>query len=852
MLRVALRNIRAHLVRFLLSVLAVSLGVAFVAGTFSLRTMLDSTFSDIISTTTIGDAYVRGAHESGIVTATASSLQGAARVPVPLSLVDEIESVEGVDFAMPDLSGSVVLVGADGTAVQSTSAPSFGLAYDVRDTSGHLVAGVGPTSADEIALESATLASSGLHVGDTTSILVAGELRTVHVVGEVGSDTPFAGATISFLDPLTAVADFAPDGVVPTIAVFAEDGVGEDELVEGLGPVVGAADAEAIPREQMRTEAIDAVASQIGFVTTFLLIFASISLFVGAFIIANTFSMSVRQRMREFALLRAVGASPVQVFTSIVVQAAAVGAAGATIGVAAGLGLVVLVRGLLEHVGMDLTGEIPLDASTVILSVLVGVLVSVVAAAVPARRAALVPPVEALRDDVAVPERSLRWRAVLGSGLLVLAACGVAWSVIQPDSASAKSALGLGAIAAVVGMLTVAPVLARSVLRVLGAVFLPLRPVGRLARGNVTRNPRRTANTAGALMIGMALVGGAAVIAATAETSTRSIVDRESNGDLVLQSVVQSSIPTEAVDAVRALPGVLAADAGAVGDVAARHGSDEAVPVTVAGIDPAAIGRSLTIDVLDGSLTEALARGDVAVQRTVVEANGWALGDELTLGGATRQRTVRIGAIIDSHVVGAPLTAPQEVLDDVVSPVQQRVAAVFITGVPTADLDLLRADVTAVVKPFVVIAVMDAQEFANKLADQVNQILVLLYALLGLSLVIAVLGIVNTLALSVIERTREIGLLRAVGLGRLQLGATVTVESILTAVFGTVVGLAVGVGLASALPTVFADEGLGELSVPWGSLAGMVVLAVVVGVLAAVWPAARAARLGVLDAISSE
>lgn len=852
MVRVALRNIRAHLVRFLLSVLAVALGVAFVAGTFSLRTMLDSTFSDIVSTTTVGDAYVRGAHESGIVTSTASSLSGAVRVPVPLTLVDDLDRVDGVDFALPDLTGSVVLVGADGTAVQSTQAPSFGLAYDARDPSGHLVDGVGPTAPDEIALESATLTSSGLLLGETTSILVGGELRTVRVVGEIGSDTAFAGATISFLDPATALADFAPDGVVPTIAVYARDGVSEDELVRNLAPVVDTVDAEAIPGDQMRAETTDEVASQIGFVTTFLLMFAAISLFVGAFIIANTFSMSVRQRMREFALLRAVGASPAQVFTSIVVQAAVVGAAGATIGVAGGLGLVFLLRGLLGRAGMDLTGEIPLDASTVVLSVLVGVLVSVVAAALPARRAALVPPVEALRDDVTVPERSLRRRAVLGTSLLVLAAAGVSWAVLRPDSGSAQRLLGLGAVAAVVGMLAVAPVLARSVLRVLGGVFLPLRPVGRLARGNVMRNPRRTASTAGALMIGMALVGGAAVVAATAQASTRTIIDQESDGDFILQSAVLSSIPREAVDAVRALPGVLAADAGAVGDVAAQHAGDGTVPVSVAGIDPAAIGRSLTIEALEGSFSDALATGEVAVQRTAAESNGWALGDELTLTGQTRQRSVRIGAIIDSHAIGVPLTANQDLLDDLVTPVQQRVATVFITATPDADLEALRADVTAVVRPYVVITVMDAQGFVDKLADQVNQILVVLYALLGLSLVIAVLGIVNTLALSVIERTREIGLLRAVGLGRLQLGATVTVESILTAVFGTVVGLAVGIGLASALPTVFADEGLSELSIPWGSLVAMVALAIVVGVLAAVWPAARAARLGVLDAISSE
>lgn len=853
MVRVALRGIRAHLVRFCLSVLAVALGVAFVAGTYSLRTMLDATFTDIVSTTAVADAYVRGAAESGIVANNATSLTTETHVPVPLTLVDELTAVDGVDSAIPELTGPAVLVGADGTAVQSGQAPSFALAYDTRDVTTRVVDGRGPTASDEIALESTALEQSGLAVGDTTSVLVGGDLRHVTVVGEIGIDAAVAGATISFFDMATALQDFAPEGVVPSIAVLAADGITEQELVDRLAPVVAAADAEARTGEVTRAEMIDEVKEQVGFITTLLLAFAAISLFVGAFIIANTFSMWVRQRMREFALLRAVGASPLQVFSSIVIQAAVVGVAGAVMGVAGGLGLVVLLRAFMGSVGMELTGQIPLSASTVVVSLLAGVLVSVVAAALPARRAALVPPVEALRDDVAVPERSLHRRALFGAALLVLAAASVGSSVAWPDADAAETLLAVGAVTAVVGTLAVAPVLARWVLRVLGAVFLPLRPIGRLARGNVVRNPRRTANTAGALMIGMALVGGAAVIASTAQASTRSIVEQEAKGDFILQSVVYASIPTQAVDDVRALPGVLAADAGAVGQVAVRDAAGaEPTSMSVAGIDPASVGRSLMIDALEGDLAGGLEAGEVAVQRTTAEAQGWAVGDQLTLSGETQELTVRIGAVIESHAIGVPLTVRQDQLDDLVPPVRQMVTIVFVTAAPGADLAQLRADVTEAVQPYVVISVMDSEEFVSNLADQVNQMLAILYALLGLSVVIAVLGIVNTLALSVIERTREIGLLRAVGLGRLQLGSTVTIESVLTAVFGTVVGLALGIALASALPSVFADEGLSEMSVPWASLGAMMALAVVVGVLAAVWPATRASRLAVLDAISSE
>ncbi|MDM7831579.1 ABC transporter permease [Cellulomonas edaphi] len=843
MIRVALRGIRAHLVRFLLSVLAVTLGVAFVAGTFALRTMLGSTFTDIVATTTLGDAYVRGAHEAASVT---GSLGSASRTLVPLDLVPALERVDGVELVLPDLQGPAVLVGADGTAVQSTQAPSFALAYDPRDPALALVAGHAPRGPDEVALESATLASSGLALGGPAQVVLAGEVRDVRVVGEVGLGSALAGATVVFVDTSTATQLFAPDGEVPSIGVYAGDGVSEDELVDRLAPVVGS-DAEAVTGEQVRAETTASIDRVLGFITTFLLVFAGISLFVGAFIIANTFSMWVRQRTRELALLRAVGASPLQVFASIVLQAVVVGLVGAACGVLAGLGLVVVLRRVLAGLGMELTGRIPLDGFTVLVSVLIGTLVSVAAAAVPARRAALVPPVEALRDEVTVPERSLRRRAAVGVVLLVLGVGCVGLAMARPGSDHAGALLGYGAAGVVLGVLAVSPVLARSVLRVLGAVLLPLRPVGRLARGNVTRNPRRTANTAGALLIGMALVGASAVIASTAQASTRAIVSQEATADFVLRAPPSSNVPTQALDDVRALPDVRAADAFANAALLVDGSS-----TAVSGIDPGAAGRSIDVESVAGELGPALASGQVAVQRTSAEDHGWSVGDRVTLAGERGSRTAVIGAVIDSPAFGVPLVVPESLLDSLVPAAQQQVLTVFVTVVPGASLATVREQLTATVRPYVVVTVMDPDEFVSELSDQVDRVLVILYALLGLSVVIAVLGIVNTLALSVIERTREIGLLRAVGLGRFQLAATITAESVLTALFGTVVGLAVGVALAATLPTVFADVGLRTLAVPWSSLLAMLGLAIVVGVLAAVGPAVRAARLAVLEAVSTD
>ncbi|MGV8966078.1 MAG: ABC transporter permease [Cellulomonas sp.] len=854
MLRVALRGIRAHLVRFVLSVLAVMLGVAFVAGTFSLRAMLSSTFSSIIDSALTGDAYVRGADEAGATSPTGQGALGGARNAIPLTLADDVSAVAGVAVALADVNGPAVLVGADGLAVAQGQAPSFAQALYAEDPAVHVVAGRAPVGPTEIALATQTLTASGLAVGETTQAVIAGSLQDVVVVGAIDYGAPLAGATVMFLDPATAIHAYAPTGLVQSVTVYADPGVPAQALVDQLTPVVADAGvtAEVVTGDRLRADARAQIESALGFVETFLLVFAGISLFVGAFIIANTFAMSVRQRMREFALLRALGASPTQVFASILIQAAVVGLVGSALGVLAGFALVAGLRAFLSQFGMILSGRIPLEPSTVALSLVIGTVVSLAAAALPARRAALTPPVEAMRDDVVVLERTLRWRALIGSLLTAGGVAAVGLAVAAPGS-SGGSRLGAGAAAVLVGVLVLAPVIARASLGSLAAVFVvTLKPIGRLARGNVTRNPRRTANTAGALMIGMALVGASSVLAASAQGSTRSIVAEASTADFVLRSPA-AAIPADALTEVRRLPDVAAADAVTLGSVlidtasAARPAAGP--PTVVVGLDPAAFGRTMNIETTDGSLA-SLADGEIAAQRKAAQDAGWRVGTQLVLTSTAGTRTATIGAIIDSPAIQAPVVLPQPLFEELVPAAQAAVNLVFVKATPGTDLASLRADLTGAVAPFVVVSVLDNEQFASELAGQVDQVLVILYALLGLSVVIAILGIVNTLALSVIERTREIGLMRAVGLGRLQLAGTVMIESVLTALFGTVVGVAVGVSLAAAMPTVFADVGLRDLVIPWDTLAWILGLAVVVGVLAAVWPAIRAARLPVLLAVT--
>lgn len=857
MLRVALRNVRAHLVRLGLSILAVVLGVSFVAGTFALREMLSTTFDGIIDAGYVGDVYLRGAEDSSAMVQTGASA-GAVRNTIPASLAGVASDVDGVDLALADFTGPIILVGADGTAVTGGGAPSFAVAYSESDPTSAISQGVAPSDDSQFALEVASAESAGLTIGDTTTLVIGGELHEATLTGLVDMGASMAGATIVFLDQATAAATYAPDGLVATISVFGDGQVDDQVLTERVRDAVESAGSatpvEAVSGTDMREEARSDIQTMLGFVETFLLIFAGISLFVGAFIISNTFAMTVRQRQREFALLRAVGASPLQVFASILVQAAVVGALGGALGIAGGLGLVTAIKAMFAGMGMELAGDIPVTTSMVVISLVLGIVVSIVSAAVPARRAALVPPVEAMREDSPAPAGSLRVRGIIGVVLAGAGAGAVVAAVVQAasdDAASTGGLLGLGAVGVVIGSLVLAPVLARPVLSVLSVPFIAwVKPLGKLARGNVTRNPRRTASTASALMIGMCLVGAASVLAASTQASMRSVVENESLADLVIQSA-SGMVPSGAVADIAALPEVGAADAIAVDSFFVSEASSTKEPTMMyaLGSTPDTFGRTWKSNPVEGDLA-TLADGSVAVQKSAATAEGWAIGDVLTFTSQKGSVDVPIGVIIDSPALGTPLVLGDEIFDLLSNSPADQVTMLLVKGAAGVSPQDLRAAVTAASQPYVIVSVLDNEEFISSLASQVDQMLTILYALLGLSIVIAILGIVNTLALSVIERTREIGLMRAVGLGRAQLATTIAIESVLTAVFGTVLGLAVGVALAAGIPTVFASSGLTDLVIPWGSLATMLVVAVVVGVLAAGWPAIRAARLPVLDAVT--
>ena len=842
MLRVTIKGVRGHLLRFVLTTASVMLGVAFVAGTFVLTDSLQATFDQIAGAASAGtDVVVRGDVRG-------SGGQGVdLRQPLPVGLADRIAAVDGVRGAFPALQGAAVLVGADGTAVRNGGAPSFGFDFRADDPALPLVRGRGPTSRTEVAVETSTLRTSGLRVGDRTKLVVAGTVQPVTVVGEVRFASGSAGATFVVVDRASALRWFAGDGTVQEITVRADAGVTpqvvRDRVASALPAGVTAVTGQAYSSEQR-----EQFASGLGFVNTFLLVFAGVSLFVGAFIIANTFSMLVAQRTRELALLRAVGASRRQVMRVVLGEAAVVGLAGGVLGLLVGLGLAAGLQVLIRTFGLDISGGLPVQARTVVVSLLIGVLVTTASAALPALRASRIAPVAAMRDDVAIPERSLRLRAVIGTTLLALGAATMAYAVVVLDGRRAGVLLGLGAALAFFGLVVAAPLLSRPVIRVLAAPVVAVsRTIGVLARDNTLRNPRRTATTAISLMIGLALVSAFSVLAASTRASVDGLVDTELRADFILSGGT-SPFPVSVAQQAARLPGV--GQVVATASVPVALGARAASGAAVSG---RAVAEAVDLTVTSGTLSSVDA-GQLAVSTSLAQEQGLAVGDTVSARvGVLPAAQLRVGAVFeDSQIVGSDLLVPLALYAKAVPTAYQTTFAALVTVARGASPDAVRSELTALVRPQLVISVQDREQFKDAQAAQINQLLAIVYVLLALSVVIAALGIVNTLALSVFERTREIGLLRAVGMTRRQLRLTITVESVVTALFGAVLGTVLGLSLGVLLQRVLSGQGLGSLAVPWAQVALTFVLAGVVGVIASLLPAWRASRLDVLAAISSD
>lgn len=838
MLKLTLKSIRGHLGRFLLTLFAVTLGIAFVAGSYVLTDSMKATFDDLVTASSEGvDVVVRPDQDVNVT-------EGGPSPRLPVTLVESLRGVDGVVRAVPDYQGLLVLAGKDGSAVRTGGAPSFGLAYRPDDPAVRLAAGRAPQGPDEVAVEVGALERSGLSVGDTTSALVGSAPRQVRITGTVTFEGPMAGASLTVLDEATARAAFSPDGAVQQFSVTAGDGTSPAAVRDRITAVLPAG-VEAVTSAEAGEEMRKEINEALGFVNTFLLVFAGISLFVGSFIIFNTFSMLVAQRTRELALLRAVGASRRQVVGAVLGEALVVGLVGAGVGILTGIGLAGGLQQVLQQFGFEATSGLPLRLRTVIISLVVGALVTTVSAALPAVRASRAAPIVGLRDDVIVTPKGVRLRGAVG---LVAVLLGVAGLLAGLRGDVTWAVVGVGAVVVVLGVLVAAPLLTRPVVRVVCAPFVVLTgTVGRLARENSLRNARRTAATATALTIGLAVMAGLSVLVSSAKASISDLVASEVSADFVLETGGMVVMPETATRQVAAIDGVdsVAALSWVEVDLGAEQVGAQAVGARE-------LAATMRMEMRSGSL-QALDAGRILVNESTAKENGWAVGSVLHAGvGTAEDRTLTVGGVFADMEMLSRMLIPQDLYEEGVALPDRGSVMLLVTAKDGADVPELRSALGAAAKPFIVVSVQTGEEFVDAQAAELDQFLAIMYVLLALSIVIAVLGIINTLALSILERTREIGLLRAVGLARGQLFRMITIESVATALFGAVLGALLGLGLGIAAQRGLVQDGLEVLAISWGQLGIVMVGAGVAGVIAAVLPAVRATRLNVLQAISTD
>ncbi|HWO50464.1 MAG TPA: FtsX-like permease family protein, partial [Ornithinibacter sp.] len=701
----------------------------------------------------------------------------------------------------------------------------------------------------EIVIDDSTAAKAGYVVGDTVPLVTATERprleATLVGTASFGGST-LVGASVVMFDTAQAQELFLQgEDAFSQVWVTAAPGTSQEQLLAAVTKALPK-DTQAATGDATAARAASRIDEALSFVTTFLLVFAGIALTVGAFLIVNTFSILVAQRSRELALLRAIGASRRQVARSVLLEAGLVGLVGSAVGVGLGVLLAIGIKEVFGRFGLDLSkNALVLEPRTVVVSLVVGVLVTLAAAYLPARRAGSVPPVAAMRDDVALAESGLKWRLTTGAVLLAAGIAGMTAGLLGVGS-EPTYVLGAGAFGVLVGTALLSPVLGRPVLAGLGWVYRRgFGAVGLMAEQNTLRNPRRTAATASALMIGVSLVTMMAVLGASAKASLDQTLAEDIIADYVVTNPVGQPFSSTVARDIRQVPGV-AAVAQVRGALLQVDGDRDFATA----VDPAAIAAVADPEVTTGSLS-ALDATSAALSDDFAREEGLAVGSTVTIGyaGEDTEATV-VATYVPDSVLGSDLTMSLEGFDAIGVPPTDR--TVFVTAQPGTDRAALSAGLDRVVADLPTVSVNDQAEFAAEQRQPIDRLLFIVYALLGLAVVIAVLGIVNTLALSVIERIREIGLLRAVGLSRRQLRTMLRLEAVAIALLGAVLGVVVGLAFALALQRSLADDGLDVLAIPGTQLAGFVLVAGLVGVLAALWPGRSAARLDVLRAIATE
>ena len=845
MWRATWKGLIGHRLRLALTALAITLGVGFVAGAFIFTDSLNQSFKTAFDSSTSGfDVQVRPVVDP--------ELTFAGGEPLDEALVDQIEALDGVAAAQGTILSVGQLIDQNGEVVGG-GPPTFIVSWPTLLPNFSVKSGERPDADGEAALDPDTAQRISAEPGTKVSLVGVGAPEEFIITGTASLEelSSFAGLRSVYVTLETAQRLTGQPDQVATIEVAGEPGVSVSDLVDAIATLLPER-AEAVSAQAVAEQNAETFQEALGFLNTFLLVFAGVALFVGAFLIQNTFRIVVAQRVRELALLRVVGATRRQVTRMVVLEAVLVAILASLAGVGVGVALALLIRFAFEATGGNL-GDAPLTIlpRTIVVALAVGVAVTTISALFPAVQASRVPPVAALRGTEArAGSRSLRRRAVWGFLALALglSLLGLGLFVnIESERISEIQLVGAGAAVMFIGVAVLAPLFARTAAAAIGAP-LAARFTGRLARENAMRSPTRTAATASALMIGLALVGMTLVLADSIKYTTRRILEEQFKADFVIGSAAFGGVggfSPEVAARVAALPEVDRSTAARFGPVRA-----EGKTKFVGGADVPVLASLVDFDVIEGSV-DAVGEGTVAVLETTARDLDLAVGDPIEIVFArTGAQIFEVGLVFASETYDTDFLLTLPVYEANV--VERQDVQVLVALAEDIDLETGRTAIEAAISDFVGINVSDQEEFQDQIAGQINIFLAFIFAMLALAIVIAVFGITNTLSLSVIERTREIGLLRAVGMTRRQLWAMVTGEAVVVAVFGAVLGVVIGIGFGWAVVRALAADNDVFLSIPWWQLGLGLVLAALAGIVAAVFPAWRASKLDLLTAISYE
>ncbi len=851
MWHVTVKGIVAHQLRYALTALAVLLGVAFIVGTFVLTDTINATFDGLYSQVYQGTSAVVRAKQPFNPGVNFTN----QRQRIDGSLLSTVLKVPGVKAASLGIEGYAQLVGRNGKpiGVAANGPPTLGEAWtDVAALNPLRMqpGGEPPRTGSQVVIDKHSADVGHFKVGDKVVVLTQLPPATYTVTGIVtwgSADSPL-GASITAFTPATAARVLGQPGKVDAINIEAAPGVTQSELVSRLQAVIHNGKIEVVSGQAITAEAQDSVHQALSFISVFLLVFAFIALFVGSFVIFNTFSITVAQRMRELALLRAVGASRAQVMASVLGESLVIGVVASAAGLGAGIGLAIALKAALAALGFNIpaTGLV-INSRTIIVGLAVGTVITLVSALSPARRASRIPPVAAMQDVAAEPRQLSAGRMARGAVLAAGGAAVLGWGLFAHPG-NRVALVGAGAAAVFVGIAILGPFVARPVSRLLGAPLAMRGATGKLAQQNAMRNPTRTAATAAALMVGVTLVSLMTIVASSTKASVDSIIGSAVRADFVVSSGGiaggASGFSPSLERSLDALPQV-STTAGFRSGIVQLYG--KATPIVAT--DPVKASQLFNIGVSHGQLANMSSSG-IAVSAQVAGSRQLKIGSPVVVTFPSAGRKIYTVQVIYSvRNLAGDFVLPLAAVANFPHPLD---IAVFVKLAPGVSATAGRHAIQGVLASYPNVTLLDQAQYRAQQEQQVNQMLNLVYGLLGLAVCIALIGIANTLALSVYERTRELGLLRAVGTTRGQLRSIVRGESVIISLLGTLEGLALGMIFGWAIITALHAQGVTHLVIPGEQLLVLAVLAGFAGVVAAISPSRRAARLNVLEAVTTE